>query len=164
MKSIEILFNEALAALDKAGKRGKYEEKIAKLTLKPNQLEVKLNCAEETLRESRIIRKYNGSVHNRGVVQEEFRESAFSEGYIQETTDPFAKTDRLIMESVGYTPEQIRIAEGGKPAGYADLSEGKKKEFDFAVGIGLSEADAFKVVAITGGYGSGFSKGFRGRN
>jgi hypothetical protein len=41
---------------------------------------------------------------------------------------------------------------GAKPAGYENLNEGQKKEFDFARMIGLSEADAFRLVKITGGY------------
>ena len=39
---------------------------------------------------------------------------------------------------------------GKKPAGYEQLSEKQRKEFDFARLIGINEADAFKLARMTG--------------
>lgn len=59
--------------------------------------------------------------------------------------DIFAKGDKVLREALG-------IPEVKPSAEYEKLTEGQKKEFDFARAIGISESDAFTVVKITGGY------------
>src|SRR5581483_1741263 len=100
MKSTETKFNEALAAIDKAGKRKTYDEKAKSCTT----IEAKLNAAEAVLKDVGVVREaapnknHNGAADNftennplRPV--EEFRERSnnFSPGYITETTDACAK-------------------------------------------------------------------------
>jgi hypothetical protein len=50
MKSIEIKFNEALEALDKAGKRKQFDEKVRS----GMAIETKLNVAETVLKEAGV--------------------------------------------------------------------------------------------------------------
>ena len=50
MKSIEVQFNEALEALDKAGKRTQYDEKVRS----GMAIETKLNVAESLLKEAGV--------------------------------------------------------------------------------------------------------------
>ncbi|MGE5052911.1 MAG: hypothetical protein ACM3WP_02000 [Acidobacteriota bacterium] len=153
MKSVETRFAEAMDALKKAGRTKQFNEKVKGCTT----IEAKLNCAEAVLQDVGVvreaIRKHNGASDNFSETNpfrpvEEFRESAnnFSPGYIKEVTDPCAKGDKILFEALGIPMP------GGKPEGYEKLNEGQKKEFDFARLIGLSEADAFKLVRITGGY------------
>src|ERR1700757_3758482 len=103
MKSTEIKFNEALAAIDKAGKRKQFDEKAKNCTT----IEAKLNCAEAVLKDVGIVRTkestpprlHNGASDNYregnplGPTVQEFRESAnsFSPGYIKESTISFDK-------------------------------------------------------------------------
>jgi hypothetical protein len=51
------------------------------------------------------------------------------------------------------TDEELVKAKNEQPAAYTKLNEAQKKEYDFARAIGISEADAFKLVKITLGYG-----------
>jgi|ERR1700733_9429058 len=149
MKSVEVKFNEALEALDKAGKRTKFDEKAKGLTT----IETKLNCADQVLKESRIIRKHNGPGDN----HPELLTESFTEGYVQETTtDPWRKqSDAALldfMESRGeITAEQKRIALGQSPAEYNNLTEAQRKDYDFGRAIGLSESDSLKVAKLTAG-------------
>jgi len=39
---------------------------------------------------------------------------------------------------------------GNKPEGYDKLSEQQRKDFDFARAVGISEADSFTLVQMTG--------------
>lgn len=158
MKSLEIKFAEAMDALKKAGRTKQFDEKAKGCTT----IEAKLNAAEAVLKdvgvvrakESAPIRKHNGAGDNfvegnpLGRTVEEFRESSnnFSSGYIKETTDPCAKGDKILYEALGIPMP------GAKPSGYETLTEAQKKEFDFARMIGISEADSFRLVKITGGY------------
>jgi len=147
MVSIEVKFTEALEALDKVGKRAKYEEKADKLTT----IESKLTCAEQVLKESRVIRKHNGAADNE---HETFTEStnSINTGYFQETDgkNVYAAADKIIHESLGFTAEQQRVLNGQPPAEYAHLSEAQKCDFNFARSIGISEVDAFKLTKLTG--------------
>jgi hypothetical protein len=157
MKSIEIKFNEALAALDKAGKRAKFEEK--KKAGSP--IEVQLNCAEAILKESRIIPKHNGADDNFVEGSPFNNEHSFSEGYVAEADnkDVFGEGDRILMESMNYPPHHPlagqRITEadkrkltGGLPAEVAKLSEAKQRTYKEARMFGISEADAFRLTNI----------------
>jgi hypothetical protein len=158
MKSVEIKFTEALAALDKAGKLSKFDAKLNAIKERANgklpTIEVQLNLADETLKESRYIRKHNGPSDNGN-----------EDVYFKETTDGgvFAEGDKLIVESllsrgeiaVGrvnggeITESAVRVALGQPPAAYANLTEAQKKEYDFARSIGISEADSLKVATLT---------------
>jgi hypothetical protein len=158
MKSVEIKFTEALAALDKAGKRSKFDAKLNDIKERANgklpTIEVQLNLADETLKESRIIAKHNGAAETfvEGNPFNEFRSSTFSEGYVQETNVPFAETDKSlfdILESRGeMTAEQKRVALGQPPSAYTNLTEAQRKEYDFARSIRISEADALKLAKM----------------
>jgi hypothetical protein len=153
MKSIEIQLNEALQALDKAGKRQKFEEK--KRAGSP--IEVQLNCAEAILRESRIIRKHNGA-DEKFVEGSPFNgEHSFSEGYVAEANnkDIFGEGERILMESLTHPITKQRITEadkrkltGGLPAEVAALSEAKQRTYKEARMFGISEADAFRLTNI----------------
>jgi len=145
MVSVEVKLTEALEALDKVGKRAKFEEKRKA----GSPIEVQLNLAETILKESRVIRKHNGAAELFVEGSPFNRDHSFSEGYVQETTDPYAGGDKIINESLGYTAEQQRVLNGQPPAEYANLTEAQKRDFDFARLIGISEADALKVVKIT---------------
>lgn len=162
MKSIEVLFNEALAAVKKAGRMKKYEEASKTCTT----IESKLNAAEAVLAEAGVVReavrKNNGAASNYvegnpfGPTVEEFRESSynFSPGYIKEVTNPYAKADAMIFEGLRkagrITEAEHTKLTGAKPEGYEKLTEQKKADFDFARAIGLSESEAFNLVNIAG--------------
>ena|ERR1700685_2665390 len=146
MVSVDVKLNEAIEALDKVGKRAKFEE-----TRKAGSpVEVQLNLAETILKESRVIRKHNGAVETfvEGNPFNQSRGSSFSEGYVQETTNPFAGGDKIINEALGLSAEEQRVLAGQPPAEYATLTEAQKRDFDFARLIGISEVDAFKVAKI----------------
>jgi hypothetical protein len=89
---------------------------------------------------------------NNGAAQNFVEGSPFNEGRSNAVTetrstrkDIFAKGDKVLREALGITET--------KPSGeYEKLTEAQRKEFDFARTIGLSEADAFTLVKITGGY------------
>lgn len=160
MKSVELKLNEALAALDKAGKRAKFDEQLKPIKDKaegaPVPIEVQLTLAETTLRESNIVRKHNGASETfvEGNPFNEYRGSSFSEGYVQETSNtPTAEGDKLILESLEslgeITSEQKRVALGLPPAEYTNLNESQKREFDFARSIGINEVDALRLTKIT---------------
>jgi hypothetical protein len=105
------------------------------------------------------INKHNGACEN-------FVEgSPFNEGRTAGTAanstrkDSFAGGDAVLLEHMTYPPQHPnhgqRISEadksklrGEKPAAYANLTEKKKKDYDFARQIGLSEADALRVATI----------------
>jgi hypothetical protein len=146
MVSVDVKFNEALEALDKVGKRAKFEEKRKA----GSPIEVQLNLAETILKESRVIRKHNGAADNG---YETFTESANSinKGYFQETEGKsvLEKCDKILNESLGFSAEEQRVLAGQPPAEYANLTEAQKRDFDFARLIGISEVDAFKVAKIT---------------
>ena len=55
-------------------------------------------------------------------------------------------TDPITKQPI--TEEQKRKLKGEKPAAYANLTEAKKKEYDFARAIGLNESDAMLVATI----------------
>lgn len=171
MKSLYNKLAEALEALDKAGKRKQFDEKVRiEMTT-----ETRLNLAESILGE-KISNKYESAApikKNNGAGDtyvegnpfrpvEEFRENGSRNAggtTITETDPKITERRKLMVESVadsmGCSKKEARAFLGlppKKPKGYKDLSEGQKKEFDFARAIGISEDDAFRLVAITGGY------------
>jgi hypothetical protein len=133
MKSIEVLFTEALDALRAAGKMELFNERSAPL----KAIEPKLNCAVQILKESRIILKHNGKADN----------GDFSEGFVKENHDPYAGGDRIINESLGLSEVQIRRIEGRAPAEIEALGEAAIREYKFCIGINLTEAQA--VASVT---------------
>lgn len=167
MKSIETRFAEAMDAIKKAKRTKQYEEASKQFTT-GTTIEAKLNAAEAVLkdvgivRESQPIRKHNGATDNYregnpfGPTVEEWRESAnnFSAGYIKEVTNPCAKGDKVLFDGLlklgKVTEAQHAQLVGKKPAGYEQLNEKQRKEYDFARLIGINEADAFKVARMTG--------------
>jgi hypothetical protein len=157
---MEIRFNEALAAIDKAGKRKQFDEKAKACTT----IESKLNAAEAVLkdvgivRESKPIKKHNGvadnfSENNPLRPVEEFRENSFSPGYIKETTDRCAKGDKVLFDGLlklgKITEAEHAKLTGAKPKGYDQLTEQQRKDFDFARAVGLTEAQAFEMTKTT---------------
>ena len=163
MKSIETRFAEAMDALKKARRTKQFDEKAKGCTT----IETKLNAAEELLKDVGIvrevapIRKHNGATDNFvegnpfGPTAAEFRESSnsFSPGFIKEVTDPFAKGDKVMydgwLKTGRITEAQHAKLLGNKPAGYDQLTETQRKEFDSLRLIHISEADAFKLVKGT---------------
>lgn len=73
MKSIELKFNEALAAIDKAGKRKTFDEKAKHCTT----IEAKFNAAEAVLKSAGIVREQEPSkpADKKTKVQENVQES-----------------------------------------------------------------------------------------
>lgn len=65
-----------------------------------------------------------------------------------------AKGDKALADGLlklgKITEAEHRKLTGCKPEGYEQLSEAQRKDFDFARLVGISEADAFKLVKITG--------------
>jgi hypothetical protein len=172
-KSIETKLNEALGALDKVGKRAKFDEQLKpikeKAEGKPVAIETQLTLAEAILKESNIkritevaaqrtINKHNGASETfvEGNPFNEGRGSSFSEGYFQEevaNNNPFAKGDKLILEAMekrgDITSEQKRVALGLPPAEFANLNESQQREYKQARMLGFSEADALKLSKMT---------------
>lgn len=123
-KSIEIKFTEALDALKKAGKAEVFTERSANCK---GNVESKLIIAEAVLQENRIV-KNNGD----------------GASYISETErNPFAKVDRIIMEGLGFSDEQIRRANGEPPA---DVPADKVSEYEFLRSIRIGESDAKRLL------------------
>jgi hypothetical protein len=206
MKSLFNKLAEALEALDKAGKRKQFDEKVkSEMTT-----EVRLNIAESILNVN-ISDKYGEAAKttdplkkteddleeakrdyavlfgveprkkatnketaqpitkNNGAVQNFVEGSPFNEGRsggrnaggttVTETDSKITKKRKAMIEScadsMGCSKKEARAFLGlppKKPKAYKNLSEGQQKEFDFARMIGISESDAFKLVALTGGY------------
>jgi hypothetical protein len=150
MKSVETKFAEACDALKKANKFKKFEEQRKS----GMSIEAQLNLAEAVLKDVGVVRtkestpiKKNAGAAEMFVEGSPFngdRGNSFSEGYIKETTDPFAKGDKILCEALGIPMP------GQKPEAYEKLTEQKKKDYDFARAIGLSESDAFRLVKIAG--------------
>lgn len=187
MKSVEVLFSEALAKLKEASAK-KYDEVFSKFP-QGATIEAKLNAVEAALatvkesanplgltdieeakrdpavailfgveqRQTTTTNKEHAAPikKNNGAGDTFTEGNPFNGGRGSSATaiteasstrkDIFAKGDKIIKEALG-------ITEAKPSAEYAMLTEGQRKEFDFARAIGISEADAYKVVAITGGY------------
>jgi hypothetical protein len=160
MKSVEAKFAEACDALKKANKFKTFEQQR-----KPGMsIETQLNCAEAVLKDAGVVRtkestpiKKNAGAAEMFVEGSPFngdRGQSFSEGYVQQTTDPCAKGDKIMFDELlklgKITESEHAKMLGQKPSGYEQLSEQKKKDYDFARLIGLSEQDAFRLVKIAG--------------
>jgi hypothetical protein len=112
------------------------------------------------IKESAPIRKHNGAADTFVEGNPFGRTEQFSPGYVTETDGGKTMEKRKLMvesvaASMNCSKKEARAFLGlppKQPKGRKDLSEGQKKEFDFARMIGISEADAFKLVELTGGY------------
>jgi hypothetical protein len=157
MKDVYTLFNEALAELRKSPAKEKKFRSLVPLGAKV-AVEVQLNCANEILagkvtESTTPITKHNGASEN-------FTEgSPLNEGrsqIITETSntrkDIFAKGDAIMIEAEfkrgKITAEQRRVALGGKPAEYANLTERQKKEFDGARMLNFNESDSLVLARM----------------
>lgn len=79
----------------------------------------------------------------------------FSTGYVKETIKShLQKGDKVLFDGLlklgKITEAEHSKMTGKKPEGYDKLTEQKRKDFDFAIAVGLSESDAFKLVEFTG--------------
>jgi hypothetical protein len=170
MKNLYQRFNEALAALKKASPK-KFNTAFDECLTLPT-IETKLNCVEaalttvkesnggqvETFRENRPpITKNNGAEHNGNA-------PVITESTCKNVTAGESRMYELMVESGQMTRAQRDLLEGKvtlvNREKYTQLSEGAKREWNFARLCGISEADAFKVVQLTGGYGN---KGYSNR-
>ena len=188
MKSIHTKLNEALEALDKAGKRKQYNEKVQP----PMTAETRLNLAEAILGNKSTPTKESASPLKLEDIEESKRDYAILFGVEPKAAttnkesaapivkhngradnwnenDPLRRADGAPVQMTETTPKDIcakgdkamfdgllklgKITEaehaklvGKKPAGYEVLSEAQRKEFDFCLRIGITEADAFRVV------------------
>lgn len=148
MKSIETQFNEALAALDKVGKRAKFNEKVtAKMPI-----ETQLNLAETILKESRVIRKHNGIADN-FVEGNPFGEQLITESYVTETDNaPVVALQEASVERLKKTglSEADARAIYGLPTKKAPegLNRRQLADYNFAVRCGLKESDALQLAKM----------------
>jgi hypothetical protein len=189
MLSVESKFAAVCEALKSKGDFATFTERSKTLT--GASIEAKLNCALAVLKETakivegttaegkwdlvyqaskpitesdKPIKKNNGA-EDTFVEGDPFagqRSTSFSYELNEADSDPYAKGDRLICEALKLTPEQTRKVLKLDDAMPADLNEGQRQEWRFARSIGISESDCTKLVRITGGYGSGYSKGAYG--
>ncbi len=101
------------------------------------------------------IKKNNGASQNfvEGSPFNGDRSTATAEN--NPSKDVVAKSDKALADGllkVGAITEaeHKKLTGNGKPDGYEKLTEAQRKEFDFARAVGISEADAFRLLAITG--------------
>jgi hypothetical protein len=133
---LEGLLSEALTALEKVGKRAAYDAKV-----KPSMsTEVRVNIAEAMLKEA-------GVTPNTGKLKEDVAEqlltesAVISEEYMTSVQDPRELQVRSTMIVCKISESDARRALGLGPKG---LNTTQTKEYNFALGAGLSEADALK--------------------
>lgn len=148
MKSIETQFAEALEALNKVGKRAKFNEKN-KIT---SPIEVQLNLAEAMLKESRVIRKHNGVADN-FIEGNPFGEQLITESYVTETDNsPVVAMQEASVERLKKTGLSEATARGifGLPAKKAPegLTRRQLADYNFAVRCGLKESDALQLAKM----------------
>ncbi len=174
MISTEEKFACVCEALKSKGDFAKFTERSKTIT----GVEAKLNCAlvvlketagivecttpegkwdlklatKESFTESGRVKKNNG-VLDTFVEGDPLRETPrFSYEAVDGNVSLRSKTDRLLCESLGFTKEQTNKVCGAPDNMPDDLTEGQREEFRFCRSIGISEADALRVVKITGGY------------
>jgi hypothetical protein len=148
---VEPQLNCALAVLKEA-------TGICQLTNESGQWDLGLAKQEEITEGAGSVRKNNGDGSF---------ERAFSYQSTNEAHDPYATADKLLCESLKLNPEETKQAlktlnpkrDGDVPD---NLTEGQREEYRFARSIGINEADALRLVNITGGY-SNYNKRASGR-
>jgi hypothetical protein len=195
MISNEEKLSAVIDALKAKGGWSKFTEQSKNIT----GVEPKLNCALAVLKEATGICQLTNESGQWDLgfpKKEEITESTgYPAGYVfknngdgrmfayeSANNDPYAATDKMILESVcaGLEDHPVKV-QGGTMMSKAQakeatrkalnlpdelpegLNEGQREEYRFSRSIGISEADALRLVKITGGYGSGHSKGAYGR-
>jgi hypothetical protein len=135
MKDIYTQFNEALAEVDKAGKRKQFDERSAHLT----SVEAKINCAKFVLgvKEStpRIPK-------NNGRYSEEFTESAGNRAKAEQIKE---HSDALMYKAMGVSEADQRRLRNLPPVG-TNLNTKQLREFRFLRGCRIDEADAVRLA------------------
>ena len=164
MKSVENKFHEALSALDKAGKRKQFDEKVqAGWTI-----ETKLNCALTVLEGSGIVEsitesgwsltfkkappvKKNNGVRDNFLEGNPFNETRPTATNITEADSIIKEkevTVKSLCESHGMTEVEARTIMG-LPAKTPDgLTERQAIEYHLVRAMGLNEADATAFVKV----------------
>lgn len=145
MKSMETLLSESLGAMNEGQKAKFFDRRI-----KGSPIEAQVALAETVLKESsgrsKITRNNGGSrqlseaERNQGAMQEADR-------VLFEGIEACRETSKGISDFVDVgRGEYVRITEGQD-----QLSDDERRDMQFCRGIGLSEADALKVVKSKGG-------------
>lgn len=134
MKDVYTQFNEALAEVDKAGKRKQFDERAKTLT----SVESKLNCAKFVLgvKESTPIKKNNGRS------SEEFTESAGNRTKAEQFRE---QSDALMYKALGVSEADQRRLRNLPPVG-TNLNSKQLREFRFLRGCRIDEADAVRLA------------------
>jgi hypothetical protein len=135
MQDIYTQFNEALAEVDKAGKRKQFDERAKTLT----SVESKLNCAKFVLgvKEStpRIPK-------NNGRSSEELTESAGNRAKAEQIKE---QSDTLMYRALGISEADQRRLRNLPPVG-TNLNTKQLREFRFLRGCRIDEADAVRLA------------------
>ena len=182
MLSLEAKFSQIVEALNKANLYTKFKKQFTNLSA--STLEVKINASLALLKDAGIVESFvEGG--GWGLSFESFRpqnvrkhngpsDNGREPSIITETRkhDPFAAGDKIMRESAfkrgEITKDQLRTLNGQLSVDgereFEQLNEGQKAEYNFARMCGVSEADCLRLVKITGGYGSGHSKGWNHNN
>ena len=133
MKSIEVRFNEAMAALKKADRMKRFDD--ASKACKT--IEAKLRAAEAVLAESGVVR-------SDATGNQEFRES-FSEGYRAGHFDPRKLQIKSYM-AMGLSEADARKVLGLPPAEIEALGRTVVNDYVFARASGVSESLAIEIA------------------
>ena len=127
MKSNDTLLAEAIDRLREAGRLKAFYARKAKLgdsaTVETLIAEAKTALAEAP--QARIRRNNSG-------------------GFVQESKEPFAEVDRLIIESI--ERRTGRSAKSADASALEALSESQRKEYDFCLMLRMSPDDALRVA------------------
>lgn len=105
-----------------------------------------------TNKEAAPIKKHNGSGDNfiEGNPFNGDRKQTITENKTDVRTRVDKATADGLLKCGSITEAEHAKLVGKKPAGYEQLSEQQRKDYDFARLIGISEADAFKVAKLSG--------------
>ena len=143
MVSTEAKFAEACDALRKAGKFDVYTERSKGCT----SLESKYVCALAILKEAGVKECFNESGEWQLLTEKVVKNNGTEFEYVTENDEQFsmANVDRTIMESNGFSEEQIARVLNAPPK---DINEADKAEYDFLIGAGFSVSEATKLLKM----------------
>jgi hypothetical protein len=155
MVSIEVKFNQALAAITKAGLTEKFNKQFS--NIKESSIETKLNCALEVLKACGIIESINESgwaltfVPKARIAKK--NGSSFSESSAEQLTETavVTKKEALINGLVRNQNMQVQEARSFlnlKPVVPAGLTKFQECEYRSYRKSGLSEADALIACKV----------------
>jgi hypothetical protein len=172
MKSIYILFSEALAALKATASASKYEE-VYNSFPKRATVEVQLNIVEATLAEltGLTVTEVNSQLHKgvaftikesasrlENIEEHQTRikknNGAADNGHgeaITEVDRTITKKEALVesvMKSENISEAEARVVMGLKPKGPEGLTRAQLVEYNFARRIGISEADSLVLAKL----------------